>query len=134
MSIIFIVFSIFLIIVLPKNLNYLDKNLDLCKEFIKKHNSFFKLSFILLFAIEQLILIVLIYSFKESVDLLELIVNFFALIVITTAILQEFILDIKMKYLNETKLQLMMSNQTILSQNRLLKESLNNLKKSKKSN
>jgi hypothetical protein len=72
----------------------------LVRKLIDENDGIFSLLFIFLFAIEQVILILLIYIFNNP-SMLKLIVSIFALVVITTASLQKFILETKRRYEKE---------------------------------
>ena len=59
--------------------------------------------FIVLFATEQTLLIGLTTYYKDEANLLRLIISIFALVVMTTASLQKFVLETKRRYENETR-------------------------------
>ena len=107
--IIFILFCNFL----PIIFRCLEKAIMVTREFIKHNEGFFSILFILLFALEQVILIGLTTYFREEANLLRLIISIFALVVITTASLQKFILETKRRYENETKRSIEESNEVI---------------------
>ena len=89
--IIFILFCNFL----PIIFRCLEKTIIITRGFVKHNEGFFSILFILLFALEQVILIGLTTYFREEANLLRLIISIFALVVITTASLQKFILETK---------------------------------------
>lgn len=87
-----------LLIKLPKILDIIDIRIERCRRFIDKNEGFFSILFIVLFTTEQVLLIILIFLFKENIDIIKIIVSIFSLVVITTATLQKLILEIKRKY------------------------------------
>lgn len=109
----------------PSFLKCLQKGIIVTREFIKINEGFFSILFILLFALEQVVLIGLTTYFREEAGLLRLIISIFALVVITTASLQKFILETKRRYENETKRSIKKSNAIIES----YKETIMNLMK-----
>lgn len=74
---------------------------DKIRYFIFKNDSFFSIIFLLIFFIEQLILIILVFYFKVNIELLQLIISVFALIVVTTSSFQKLILDIRVRHFKE---------------------------------
>ncbi len=83
---------------LPKILDIVDIRIERCRKFIDKNEGVFSILFIILFATEQVLLIILISLFKESIDIIKIIVSIFSLVVVTTATLQKLILEIKRRY------------------------------------
>ncbi len=73
------------------------------REFIKKNEGVFSIFFIVLFALEQALLILLTDYFKDNAGFLRLIISIFALVVMTTASLQKFVLETKRRYEKEAK-------------------------------
>lgn len=71
------------------------------REFINRNDSFFSVLFLCLFFAEQLLLIFLVFFYKNSQDILQIIIGIFALIVVTTASLEKIILELKLKYSRE---------------------------------
>ena len=82
-------------------LNFLEKIINCCRDFIKRNDGFFSIFFIILFSLEQAILIILIYVFSQNLSILKFIVSIFSLVVITTASLQKFLLETKRRYEKE---------------------------------
>lgn len=101
-------------------LDFINKRTDRTRDFIKKNEGFFSVTFIILFAIEQAILIWLTTYFKENTTKLRLIISIFALVVMTTASLQKFVLETKRRYDNETKQSLKESNKIITKLRRMI--------------
>ncbi|MBI2508303.1 hypothetical protein HYV89_05115 [Candidatus Woesearchaeota archaeon] len=95
-------------------LDFIDKRTNKTRDFIKTNEGFFSVLFIISFAFEQAILIGLTTYFKEDTTKLRLIIGIFALVVMTTASLQKFILETKRRYENETKESLEKSNKVIV--------------------
>lgn len=83
------------------------------REFIKKNEGIFSIFFIVLFAAEQALLIFLTDYFKDNAGYLRLIISLFALVVMTTASLQKFVLETKRRYEKETKESIEKANVTI---------------------
>jgi len=70
---------------------------DLCssiREFMTKNSSIFTIAFLLLFFLEQLVLLVGVFLFNVSKKL-QMLIGIFALIVITTATFEKFIWEYK---------------------------------------
>ncbi|MDP3918482.1 MAG: hypothetical protein Q8Q35_01075 [Nanoarchaeota archaeon] len=129
LNIIFLlIFTILVLKYFILNIDYIDEKLKRIRKFISEHKSVFKLSFLAIFLIEQLILIGLIFKYQKSIEFLKLIVSLSALIIITTASLQEFILEIRVK---NYKKQFTDSNETISKQKQLMNELITKIKSKK---
>lgn len=102
-------------------LDFIDIRTEKTRDFIKKNEGFFSVFFIILFATEQAFLIGLTTYFKDQASLLRLIISIFALVVITTASLQKFLLETKRRYDNETKESIKESNKIITNLRRMIK-------------
>ena len=76
----------------------IDSIMSYWRGFIDRNDGLFNLVFIGIFAVEQAVLLVLIFEYGPNVEVLGLIVSIFALVVVTTASIQKVILDIKRKY------------------------------------
>jgi len=97
-----ILFFITIILLFNKYfLRTLDKTCNNTRIFIHRNESFFTILFLFLFSIQQFILIILFFYFKTNLNLLQIIISIFALIVVTTASLQKIILDVKLRYFRE---------------------------------
>lgn len=83
---------------LPSLIQKLDINAELIRKFIKTHEGFFSIAFLIVFGIEQSILIILTFVFDKEVNMLKITISLFALIVVFTSSLQKFILDTKRRY------------------------------------
>ena len=100
----FLLLMIFFLIIyirLPKILSHLNRRLNLCRRFIADHEAPFNIGFILLFTLEQGLLVIYVFLFRDNLDHLEIIINLFALMVIATASLQAIILQTRLKYEKE---------------------------------
>jgi len=75
----------------------------IAKKFIDANDGFFRLLFIFAFSVEQALLILAVYAFEYDINMLKLIISFFAVIVIATASLQAFLVETKMKYEKERR-------------------------------
>ena len=101
---IFLIFLIFLFIFYIRLSNFLknlNNNIEICRKFIIKNDSFFSILFIVLFGLEQVALIIFVFVYNEHINILKLIISIFALVVITTASLQKSLLDTKRKHEKE---------------------------------
>lgn len=97
-----IVLFVDLVLYLPQVLNFInDQTIDPCRKFVDKNEGFFNVLFLLLFALEQVLLIGFTTYFNEDTTWLRLIISIFALVVITTAALQRFVLETKRRYEKE---------------------------------
>lgn len=78
----------------------LDLVHSICKDirrFIENRTGFFTILFLILFFLEQLILLVGVHFFRVSLQL-QTFIGIFALVVITTATLQKFVWEYKYNY------------------------------------
>ena len=98
---------------LKQILEFVNVRIQCLRKFVLENDGFFSIFFIALFAAEQVLLIWLIYKFNNNPSILTLIVSIFALVVITTASLQKFLLETKRKYEKETKDSLQRSTKII---------------------
>jgi len=92
------------------------------REFIKKNEGVFSIFFIILFALEQTLLILLTDYFKNNTGFLRLIISIFALVVMTTASLQKFILETKRRYEKEAKKSIKKTTLTLEKYKKLVGE------------
>ena len=104
----FIAIDTFLVIILicifwTDVLDFINCRAEKTRKFMKNNEGFFSIFFIVLFAIEQSILIGLTTYFKEDTTKLRLIISIFALFVMTTASLQKFVLETKRRYEKEVQ-------------------------------
>jgi len=93
--ILLIIFSIFL----KEFLQELDGICVLLRDFTRRNSGVFTVFFMFLFFMEQILLIVIVFYFFDVALLVQLLISIFALIVITTASLEKFILEKKYQYL-----------------------------------
>ncbi len=127
-DIILILINLVLVFVfLPRILDLFGDRIKKIRNFIRENEGFFSIFFIGLFAIEQIILIILtsLPQFTKSLNRIKLIIGLFALIVITTASLQKFVLE-KQKEYKKTLLE--KSNEIIIELKVLNKYLLEKLK------
>lgn len=91
-----------LVLYLSQILDFInDQIIEPCRKFADKNEGFFSVLFIIVFALEQALLIWFTTYFNENTTWLRLIISIFALVVITTAALQRFVLETKRRYENE---------------------------------
>ena len=130
--ILIIINLVFIFIFLPPLLDLLGNRIKKFRNFIKENEGFFSVCFVCLFALEQAILIILtsLPQFTKSLNRLRLIIGLFALIVITTAAFQKFILEKQKEY---KKRLLERSNEVIVELKALNKYLLEKLLKKSKS-
>ncbi len=95
--IIFILLLIILLIFLKESLTVINQKFNHLRVFINKNYGIFTLFFILVFFFEQLFLIYFVSVYLE-VSVKAIFISIFALIVLTTATLEKFILEKKFQY------------------------------------
>lgn len=93
-----LLFFIFLFLLFEDILIFINKKCNFLRYFIEKNDGLFTILFLLLFSVEQIILIFLIYINGDKINILKLIISIFALVVVVTASLQKFILEKKREY------------------------------------
>lgn len=104
-SLFLLIILMLLFIRLSTIVSFLDKRVEIMREFLKKNEGFFSIFFLLIFAIEQIILIIFISKFGYNLDFLRGLISIFALVVVTTASLQKFVLETKRRYDNEERIK-----------------------------
>tara|TARA_Y100000310_G_C19958527_1_gene480143 strand:- start:48 stop:491 length:444 start_codon:yes stop_codon:yes gene_type:complete len=112
--IIFVILLVIFFISLKESLTVLDKNFKLLRKFISENSGFFTLLFVFIFFVEQITLIFLIYYFFNVSSSFQVLISVFALIVVTTATLQKFILEKKYEYLSREVNKVVYDNQNYL--------------------
>ena len=90
-----------IIVFLKDLLKIISKACDLLRDFIHKNSGIFSVSFLLIFFLEQVLLIFCVYQFFNVSQMAQFIIGVFALIVITTATLEKFFLEKKYQYLQK---------------------------------
>ncbi len=70
---------------------------NLLREFISKNNGFFTILFVFIFFIQQLLLTIISYLLKVD-SKTQILIGVFALIILTTATIEKFILEKKFQY------------------------------------
>ncbi|MBU2633606.1 MAG: hypothetical protein KJ674_00005 [Nanoarchaeota archaeon] len=95
-----LIFFSVLFIRLPTLLLFLNKRFELCRKFILKNETPFNVGFIMLFTVEQGLLIISIFI-SENINILKVTISLFSLIVIFTASLQATILQTRLRYEKE---------------------------------
>lgn len=108
------------------------KRANKTRYFIRNNEGFFSIFFIILFAVEQIVLIGLTTYFKDEAGLLRLIISIFALLVITTASLQKFVIETKRRYDNQAKENIEASTMLIESYRDKINKLIEDIEKSKK--
>lgn len=84
------------------------------RNFIHKNSGFFTLVFLFIFFVEQLLLMLITYYLFEISTEAQLLIGIFALIVLTTAAGEKFILEKKYQYLSKEFTKAMHDNERIL--------------------
>lgn len=111
---------------------FLDKTTILCKhfrKFIVENTSFFTILFLVIFFIEQVILIILVYTLAVSMKA-QLLISLSALVVVTTATLQKFIWEYKYQNVSRKVYRITYKNKRYFSYfNKLLNDHGKLLKK-----
>ena len=125
--------SILLIItfLLISKLFLLDFLNDICikiRDFIRDNESFFSISFLILFSLEQVLLLYLIYKLEVNDFLFQFIIGVFVVIVLSTASLEKIISDVKNKELKKIIYQKEIENNIILLENDKIIEQYKSLK------
>jgi len=92
-----LLFSIIILVLLSLEeiLKFINQQGDILRWFITQNSGFFKVLFILLFLIEQIIFILIINKYFEITKWAGVFIGVFALIVITTASFQVFVWEHK---------------------------------------
>ena len=109
-------------------LQFTQVRIEYLKTFIHQNSGIFSIVFMFLFFIEQIALILFTYSMNVEAQA-QLLIGIFALIVLTTATLEKFILEKKYQYLSKEATQLAEENElklkdmkNTLEENKRLKE------------
>src|SRR3989338_8670218 len=89
------------LIFLKDILAFIDSRGSSLRNFTHRHSGFFTVLFMFIFFIEQFLLMVVTYFFFDISAEAQLLIGIFALIVLTTATLEKFILEKKYKYLSK---------------------------------
>lgn len=101
-------------IYLKEILDNIDSNNSHLRKFVHNNSGLFSLLFMSLFFLEQFTLIFMIYYFFDVSSDVELLISIFALIVLTTAALEKFILEKKYHYLWRETITLSHENEKTL--------------------
>ena len=83
---------------LKEVLSIISKNCGLLREFVSHNGGIFSVFFMFLFFVEQILLILVVYFLVDVSPKAQFIVSIFALVVLTTATLEKFILEKKYEY------------------------------------
>jgi len=128
--IILLVLIILFFVFMKESLNSTDKFCCYLRNFIGKNHGFFTIIFMSLFFIEQVILLVCVYYFLKVSSQAQFLISIFALVVITTATLEKFILEKRYEYLKKRVGIISYKNQKqLLKMTELLKIEEEKLKK-----
>ena len=121
---------IFFFVFMKESLNSLDRFCCYLRTFIGKNQGFFTMIFMSLFFIEQVILLICVYYFLKVSSQAQFLISIFALVVITTATLEKFILEKRYEYLKKRVGIISYKNQKqLLKMTELLKTEEEKLKK-----
>lgn len=96
--------------------------------FVHRNSGIFSLIFILIFFAEQILLIILVFYVYDVSSEAEFLISIFALIVITTASLEKFILEKKYQYLMRETSKVSYQNELALKEMKDLLDEHNILK------
>ncbi len=118
--VVILLIAVVLFSAMPTLLRITGHRTFLFRKFIEKNDGFFSVAFMVLFTVEQITLIFLLYIFKDQTRLIGLIVSVFAVFVVTTAALEKFFLETKRRYDRESKVSIESSNRIIESSNRII--------------
>ena len=102
MCILLFVFITFLSFIFIKNLSiFMKERSRIFKDLVIKHTTFLTIIFLIIFTLEQIILIFMVNEFKTNVNILQICISIFALWVVTTAYFQKSISDIREEHYKE---------------------------------
>jgi len=123
---------IFICLIFMKELlQFTQVRLNHIRVFTHKNSGIFTILFILLFFIEQIALILFTYSINVEARA-QLLIGIFALIVLTTATLEKFILEKKYQYLSKEAAKLAEENELKLKDMKNILKENERLEKHKK--
>lgn len=109
------ILSVILLIFLKEYLKVINNKFNVLRHFINSNYGIFTLSFMFIFFIEQLFLIYISYAYLDVSPKATFFISMFALIVLTTATLEKFILEKKFQYQKQEIDIISYENQEILT-------------------
>lgn len=86
------------------------------RDFISKNSGIFTVIFIFLFFIEQILLIIAVSHFLEIPPKAQFIISLFALLVLTTATLEKFVLEKRYEYQKQEIINTTYQNEEVLNE------------------
>lgn len=86
------------LIFLKEILTAINNGCDCLRDFIHKNSGIFTFSFIIIFFLEQLFLMISVNFYFQVSSMAQFVIGIFALVVLTTATLEKFILEKKYQY------------------------------------
>ncbi len=119
-------------IFLKEILNIFDRKGDYLRKFVQRNNGVFTVFFLFLFFIEQIVLMICVYYFLNVSSTTQFVVSIFALIVVTTATLEKFILEKKYEYQSKEVNRVSYDNENILEEMKILYDKGEELEKENK--
>jgi len=100
--------------------NLISRLSDCFRKFIVSNTGFFTILFLVIFFLEQALLILFVFYFFEASSKLQILISIFALIVVTTATLQKFIWEYKFQHRSKEVAIFSYNNKRLFSDVRLL--------------
>lgn len=82
---------------------YFEKNWQNFRIFFHRNDTLFDISFLLIYFIEQLLLVYFILIFRENLDYLPYIPTFFALMLLTTVGIHRLVMESRNRFIREQK-------------------------------
>lgn len=107
-------FLVISLIFLKDVLSFIDSRSSYLRSFTRNNSGFFTIFFLFIFFIEQLLLMLITYFFSDISEEGQLLVGIFALIVLSTAGLEKFILEKKNQYLSKEINDIIHENEIML--------------------
>ena len=105
---------------------FLEDRCNLLRDFIRKNSGFFTILFLFIFFSQQLALILL--SYLLNVDSkIQILIGVFALIILTTAAVEKFVLEKKLQYLQSETSKVTYENQKIFDEYKEISEAYEQL-------
>ncbi|MBS3123205.1 hypothetical protein J4437_01080 [Candidatus Woesearchaeota archaeon] len=110
-------------------LDFISKRSFYLRDFINRNSGIFTVTFIFLFFIEQIILIITTSYFFEIPSRAQFIISLFALLVLTTATFEKFILEKRNEYQQQETINITYQNEMALKEWKQLSEDYQELYK-----
>lgn len=117
--IIFLLVNLILILFLREVLSFIDARCFFLRKFINRNSGVFTIFFLFLFLIEQIFLVFFVYLMDVDARS-QVLISLFALIVLTTAALEKFILEKKYQYQMREVIRVSYDNEQYLARTKEL--------------